>query len=43
MMEGNLDEAGRRYKEGKEISKAIGFKDGVRRADELLKDLKEKR
>lgn len=43
MMEGDLDEAERRYKEGKEMSKAIGFEDGVRRADELLKNLKEKR
>lgn len=43
MMEGDLDEAERRYKEGKEMSKAIGFEDGVKRADELLKDLKEKR
>ena len=43
MMEGDLDEAERRYKEGKEMSKAIIFEDGVRRANELLKDLKEKR
>ena len=41
-MEGNLDEAERRYGEGKEMSKAVGFEDGVKRADELLEELKKK-
>ena len=40
MMEGNVDEAGRRYEEGKRLSKVIGFREGVTRADELLKELK---
>lgn len=43
MMEGHVDEAKRRYEDGKNISKGIGFREGVARADELLKELKEKR
>ena len=43
MMEGGLDEAEKRYKEGREMSKAVGFQDGVERAEELLKDLGKKR
>ena len=42
MMEGNLDEAKRRFEEGKGISKAVQFQEGVVRADELLKELKKK-
>lgn len=40
MMEGNVDEAGRRYEDGKRLSKVVGFQEGVTRADELLKELK---
>lgn len=40
MMEGNVDEAGRRYEDGKRLSKVVGFQEGVTRADELLKGLK---
>ncbi len=43
MMEGNLDEAQRRYEDGKEISKGMGYQKGVAKADELLKELKKKR
>ncbi|KAL9064598.1 MAG: hypothetical protein Q9161_008775 [Pseudevernia consocians] len=43
MMEGNLDEAERRYEDGKKISMGMGFQEGVAKADELLKDLKKKR
>ena len=43
MMEGNLDEAERRYEDGMKISKGMGFQEGVAKADELLKDLKKKR
>ena len=42
MMEGDLDEAKRRYEEGRGISKAVQFQEGVARADELLKELKKK-
>lgn len=42
MMEGNLDEAMRRYEEGKGISKAVQFQEGVARADELVQKLKRK-
>ena len=42
MMEGNLDEARRRYEEGRGISKAVQFQEGVARADELLGELKKK-
>ena len=43
MMEGNLDEAERRYNEGRELSKAVGFQDGTKRADELLQEFRKKR
>ena len=43
MMEGNLDEAERRYKEGRELSKAVGYQDGTKRADELLQEFRKKR
>lgn len=43
MMEGNLDEAERSYEDGKQMSRAVGFQDGVKRADELLSELKKKR
>ena len=43
MMEGNLVEAERRYNEGRELSKAVGFQDGTKRAEELLKEFREKR
>lgn len=42
MMEGSLDEAERRYEDGKEKSRAVGFEEGVARANELLKGLKKK-
>ena len=38
-----MEEARRRYEEGRGISKGIGFREGVQRADELLKDLQKKR
>ena len=43
MMEGNLNEAERRYEDGMELSKAGGFRDGIKRADELLNELRNKR
>ena len=43
MMEGNLEEAQRRYEEGRELSKAVGFQDGIKRAEELLEEFREKR
>lgn len=43
MMEGSVDEAERRYEDGKRMSKAVGFQEGMARADELLKELKKKR
>ena len=43
MMEGNLGEAERRYKEGREMSEAVGFQDGTERADELLKEFRMKK
>lgn len=43
MMGGNLDEAERSYEDGKAMSRAVGFQDGVKRADELLGELKKKR
>ena len=43
LMEGNLEEAKKRYEEGKGISKGIGFPDGVAKAEELLKDLTKKK
>ena len=42
IMEGDVEEARRRYEEGRGISKGIGFQVGVQRADELLKDLRKK-
>ena len=43
MMEGALDEAERNIEKGKASSKVIGFQDGVKRANELLNELKKKR
>ena len=43
MMEGNLDDAQRRFEDGKEMSRVVGFQEGVVRADELLKELTNKR
>ena len=43
MMEGDLDEAERNIENGRKSSKVIGFQDGVKRADELLNELKRKR
>ena len=43
MMEGDMDEAERRYNEAKEMSRAVGFPDGVKRAEELLKEIQKKR
>lgn len=40
LMDGNLQEASNRFEEGKGISKAIGFDEGVQRADESLKEMK---
>jgi len=42
LMAGDLWEAQKRFEEGKSISKGIGFKDGMRRADESLKELEGK-
>ena len=39
LMEGDIAEARRRFEEGRSISKGIGFLEGVRRADESLKEL----
>ncbi len=39
LMEGNLQDARKRFEEGKGLSKGIGFLDGLRRADESLKEL----
>lgn len=43
IMEGDVEEARRKYEEGRGISKGIGFQDGLQRADELLKNLRKKR
>ncbi len=42
MMEGNWDEARRRAEDGREMSRAIGFQEGVGRAEELLEEVKKK-
>ncbi|KAL6712749.1 hypothetical protein ACLMJK_009687 [Lecanora helva] len=42
LMEGDLDEARRRFEEGKSIAKAIGFAQGIVRADQGLRELKGK-
>ena len=41
-MEGNLEEAKRRFEEGKSLCKGIGFREGIERADESLKELEGK-
>ena len=43
MMEGDVAEARKRFEEGKSLSKAIGFPDGIGRADESLKELQKRR
>lgn len=43
MMEGDVEEARRRYEEGRGISKGIGFQEGVQRADALLEDVRKNR
>lgn len=40
-MDGKVQEAQRRYKEARGLAKAIGFKDGVKNANEGLKRLEE--
>lgn len=42
-MEGSVDEARRWFEDGRRISKAVGFQEGVARADELLGELKKRR
>ena len=42
MMEGDLAEARKRFEEGKSLSKAIGFPDGIGRADESIKELQKR-
>lgn len=41
-MDGDLEEARRRFEEGRSISKGIGFQEGVGRADESLRELRGK-
>ena len=41
-MEGNLEEARRRFEEGKSLCKGIEFREGIERADESLKELEGK-
>ena len=43
MMEGDVAEARKRFEEGKSLSKAIGFPDGIGRADDSLKELQKRR
>ena len=43
MMEGDEVEARKRFEEGKSLSKAIGFLDGIGRADESLKELQKRK
>ncbi len=38
-MDGDVQEARRRFEEGRGLSKGIGFRAGVTRADESLKKL----
>ena len=42
IMEGDLAEARNRFEEGKSLSKAIGFPDGIGRADESIKELQKR-
>ena len=41
-MEGDFLEARRRFEEGRNICKGIGFREGVKRADESLRELEGK-
>ena len=41
-MEGDFLEARRRFEEGRSICKGIGFREGVKRADESLRELEGK-
>ena len=42
MMEGDLAEARKKFEEGKSLSKAIEFPDGIGKADESLKELQKR-
>ena len=39
LMEGDLEEARKKFEEGRSLSKAIGYKAGVARADASLKEI----
>ena len=42
LMDGDVAEARRRFDEGKSISKAIGFAEGVKRSNDSLKELQKR-